>query len=646
MKYMLLLWIYLTILFTGTSCQDKIETQLEASQEAVTFTATQTSSDSITTRATDTGFQSGDEIGIYVVRRSGNTSEKLKISGNYADNKRYRIDSNGQLQPYSNADKIYLSKSEVYDFYAYYPYNENLSDPTNYDFYVNMDQTTAEVYTKNDVMIAQNTSGINNGSVSLLFERKFALVETYFEKVAGKVVTSASLNGVKNTAFLNIGTNRASTELNNAGNIKMNLYAENEYFYIFRAILPVQELKGNYLFEFTINDQIVQYKATSVTPLAEGKKSTYLLNMQYRIRAYQRDAGTGNVTGAEKEVFNHGEDVHLAATPTPNYDFAGWYESPMIGWQTNLTKVTDQPDYYFTASKSVWYIALFKCIRQPITLKAITLGGYSNGGITYGNGGEGNQGQLYSIRAITSDGFIFNGWYEDDILVSTELTYVFTVPDHPVTLEARFQKKLVTIKIDCYPSKEVLAPYYDKPSEVVRNYGTEITLYGYILTDSPYTFDGWYENGTYITRDYAYIFTATKNRNLLAKYGLRAFGLGSSGQSKIETQPGFFTRSLNDDNYHPTYMRAGQKLRITGYAQYQSYISEHSIPVTISNKWLIIKDGERIIYQTGNFEDFFFIAPENSTYTFYYSMTIEGRLLPGERAGGTLVISRSAWFVD
>lgn len=640
---MLLLWIYLTLLFMG--CQDEFETRPEINHQSVTFSVTQCSPEDVLTRATDAGFEIGDEIGIYVVRRNGSTPESLKVSGNYADNRRYRIDSNGNLQPYCEADKIYLSRSDKYDFYAYYPYNENLSDPTSYCFNLNTDQTGKEVYTKNDVMIARNTSGINNGSVSLLFERKFALVETYFEKIAEKVVTSATLNNIEHAACINISTSGVITGEGSREVIKMNLYAENEYFYIFRVIVPVQELKGNYLFTFVINGESVQYKAISATPLAAGKKSTYLLKVQYRIKAYERDVNSGHVTGVEKEVFNHGEQVHLKAIPAKNYYFVGWYESPMIGWQEYLTKVTDQPDYYFTAAQSVWYIALFESIRQSITVKAVTLGGYSEGGVVYG-GGEGDQGQQYGVRAAANDGFIFCGWYEDDILVSTELSYVFTVPDHPVTLEARFQKNLVTIKIDCYPSKEVLAPYYDKPSEVVRNYGTEITLYGYILTDSPYTFDGWYENGTYITRDYAYIFTATKNRTLLAKYGLRAFSLGASGESKIETQPGYFTRSLNDDNHHPTDMRAGQKLRITGYAEYQSYISEHSIPVTISNKWLIIKDGERIVYQTSDFEDFIFTAPENGTYTFHYSMTIEGRLLPNERAGGTLGITRIAWFVD
>lgn len=644
-KYMryTLLWICLAFcLFTG--CQDEF-ISTENDYYIASFTATQTPIDEITTRATDQGFEPSDEIGIYVVRhRDKNTPEKLQATGNFADNMRYVIDRNGNPQPYSEKDKIILSKSETYDFYAYYPYDPNMSDPTNYIFRIGIDQATKAKYTANDVMFASNLNQ-NGGVISLAFERKMALAEIHFEKVSDKNISTIILGGIMQTVTLNLADNKAKTEDKNVGNIIMYLYQETENTYIYRALLPAQEVKGDYLFSVIVNSEMIYYKATSTTPLEAGKKSIYLLNLQYRIRAYQRVANTGTVTGAEKEIFNHGESVHLQAIPDYDFNFIGWYESSNSNWEENLVKVTDLPDYYFTATKSALYVAYFEIKKQPIVATAVTLGGYTDGGIVYGSG-EGQQGRQYGVRAIATKGFIFKGWYIDGQLVSTESDYNFTVPDHPVFLEARFQKQSITITIDCYPSKEVLAPYYNIPSQMVVDYGKEVKLNGFILSDSPYMFDGYYENGIYLNRDYSYSFTATEDRHIVLRYGLKAFGVSASDGIGILNTPGAFVKSTDDDLIHPTFMQKGQKLRITGYAKCEVYIKECITPVKITNQQLIIKLNDRIMLETNDFEDFFFLAPQSGTYTFHYSMTVEGRLYEGERVGLTLTLYRMAWFVE
>lgn len=645
MRYMLL-WVCLTFGLIFTACQEKdVFADSVNNLQVAVFKAVQVAPDGVNTRATDGGFEQGDQIGIYVVRRNSNNDQgTLKAAGNYADNKRYVIDRNGKLQPFSAEDQIFLSQSEVYDFYAYYPYDAAMTDPTNYEFRVSADQINKTDYTASDFMLAKS-SGVNDGNITLAFERKMALVELYFKKESTYDVSQTKIK-VQSRSVVNIGKNEVVTVDDYKTSVSMKLHAENEDYYIFRAIVPVQDLKGDYLFWFTINDKAVYYKGKSTTPLAEGKKSIYTLYMQHRIRAYQHALITGTVTGAEKEIFNHGESVHLHAIPDYNYNFAGWYESSNSNWEENLVKITDLPDYYFTATKSALYVAFFECKKQPIVVKAVTLGEDTEGGVVY-DSGIGNQGHLYGVRAaVILDGFTFKGWYIDDELVSTELCYSFTVPDHPVTIEARFQRKLITVTLDCYPSKEVLAPYYDKPSKVTAKYGDDIKLYGLIFTDSPYTFDGFYENGIYLNRDYPYTFKATEDRHIELRYGLRIFGLGAGDGFGILSQPGYFTRSTNDKDSHPTFMNKGQKVRITGEAECQVYINECSTPVRIKDKKLSIKIGDRVVWENSDFEDFIFTAPENATYTFHYSMTVEGRLQEGERVGLTTTLTRMAWFVE
>lgn len=644
MRHILFLLIYPILIFlVFVSCQDDVESVTSSDLYIASFSASHLISDSVMTRATDLKFNEGDEIGIYVVRKEGVDSELLP-EGNFADNKRYVIDRNGNLKPVGKEDQIYLSKKESYAFYAYYPYTYNMNNPTNFWFYTELDQSVKENYVRADVMCARNLSGVNNGGILLQFERKLALVELYFNKASGKTISSALMNVVKSTFILNLGKNEVVTYKNNEGCVKMNLYQENNDYYIFRALLPEQELQGEYLFEFVIDGEVIQYKATSTTPLCSGRKSMYLLNMQYRILAHQRDAGTGMVQ-INKEIFNHGETVHIKAIPEKNYYFEGWYESPLVGWQEYLSKVTDSFDYSFTATKPVWYIAVFKPIEHFLGVKIVTEGG-GVGGTIYGGNRNERQGASTSVWTESRYGFNFVGWYENDILMSTNPVYNFTMPDHPLELEARFKRNLITVTIDCYPSKEILAPYYNNPAQIVRAYGDIVTLYGNLVSDSPYVFDGWYENEVYLNRDYAYIFAAETNRTLLAKYGLRVFSLGEADASTTYETPGYFTNTFNSRHPHSVDMRAGQKIRLTGNVEYQEFVTEHSIPFTISGKELVVKIGERVIYRTNEFEDFIFTAPENGTYTFHYSMILTGRLLSGERAKGTMVISRAAWFID
>lgn len=548
------------------ACQnDETEIPGGATLQEITFSASQTTPDSLFTRATDLTFSPGDEIGIYVVKRTNpGTPGTLQSAENYAHNKRYIIDDNGQLKPSGESDKIYLSGADTYDFYAYYPYQSYIPNPNAFYFNVLPDQSTAENYTKYDFMLARNLTGQNTGTINLQFQRKFALIETYFEKIPGKTVSKAIIYNRNNSVSINIGSNTITPTQVTTTDITMLKEAENEYYYTFRAIVPVQDIPTNEgLFAFVVDEEKIYYKATTTTPLAPGKKSTYLVDMQYRVYAQTANPLGGTVTGAEKIIFRHGERIDLIATAAPDYTFTGFYDHI----EENPVLLSNNLEYSFFASKKM---------------------------------------RIYG----------------------------------------HFNKNKITITVNPSPSKEVLAPYYDKAQQVVREYGSKITLYGYIVTDAPYTFVGWYENGIYLNRDYEYTFTATQDRTLLAKYCIRAFNLSSGSTYEHLKTPGRHTRTMTDKYNHPTYLKAGQKIQQISNLYYQDLIPNHTLPVIVTKKELIIKSGERIILQTNNFEDIVFTAPENGTYTFHYSMSIEITLLEGEESAGTIIASRKAWYLD
>ena len=119
----------------------------------------------------------------------------------------------------------------------------------------------------------------------------------------------------------------------------------------------------------------------------------------------------------------------------------------------------------------------------------------------------------------------------------------------------------------------------------------------------------------------------------------------SASSSLWADDPGFFSGSHIDVNRHPTLLKKGQRVRITGDSELQN-VHELSNPVKITENKLTIKIGERVVVETLDYSDFIFTAPDDATYTFHYSMSAEGFLSEGEKARITFVMKRLAWFVE
>lgn len=92
-------------------------------------------------RATDTAYESGDKVGIYVVNYAGQSAGTLLSSGNYVDNMRFSYTS--KWTP--DAEIYWKDQTTKADFYCYYPYGT----PANvaaYPFAVKADQSLQSNY--------------------------------------------------------------------------------------------------------------------------------------------------------------------------------------------------------------------------------------------------------------------------------------------------------------------------------------------------------------------------------------------------------------------------------------------------------------------------------------------------------------------
>lgn len=79
----------------------------------------------IVTKATETAFESGDAVGLYVVNRNGSTAVGLANSGNHADNACFHFDGS----VWSASSPLYWKDQQTHaDFYCYYPYKSSITD--------------------------------------------------------------------------------------------------------------------------------------------------------------------------------------------------------------------------------------------------------------------------------------------------------------------------------------------------------------------------------------------------------------------------------------------------------------------------------------------------------------------------------------
>ncbi len=136
------------------------------------------------TRATDTGFEAGDKMGLYVAQ-AGSVPE---IGGQLVNNEALTLQSDGQ---WSAARTLYWDEG-TYDAYAYYPHQTEISSITNLPFSVAPDQSTATEadgamggYEQSDLMWACS-KGVVAGSEPIALQFKHIMSRLTVRLVKGE----------------------------------------------------------------------------------------------------------------------------------------------------------------------------------------------------------------------------------------------------------------------------------------------------------------------------------------------------------------------------------------------------------------------------------------------------------------------------
>lgn len=158
-------------------------------------------------RVSDTGYEKGDRIGLFVVNYSGGNAGTLAPNGNHVDNMCFTYD--GTWTP---ATPIYWTDDTTpADFYCYYPYNSNVQ-LTAHPFSVQNDQRTPDAYKNSEFLYGKATKvSPTSNAVNIMTRHLFscAVIQVapgpgFTQESLDAADVQVRLNGVKTQAKINL----------------------------------------------------------------------------------------------------------------------------------------------------------------------------------------------------------------------------------------------------------------------------------------------------------------------------------------------------------------------------------------------------------------------------------------------------------
>lgn len=218
------------------------------------------------TRATDYAFETGDNVGLFVV----NEPKSLQASGNHADNRKFTFDGTKW-----NAEKelYWLDATTKADFYCYYPYTSSVSSITAFPFQVSQDQSTESGYKASDLMWGK-IQGIAPTPDPVMITVNHIMSSLIINLKAGTGWKEDDINnaevtlcGLKTSARINLADGVATAE-GNASEIKPNSIGNRA----FRALVVPQKISDAGLVRIKVGENTYTLKTT--IDLKSGKQHT------------------------------------------------------------------------------------------------------------------------------------------------------------------------------------------------------------------------------------------------------------------------------------------------------------------------------------------------------------------------------------
>lgn len=244
---------------------------------------------SASARATDTGFETGDRIGLYVVNYNGDIAGTLLPTGNHVDNMQFTYD--GTWTP---ATPIYWKdETTPADFYGYYPYTASLADIEAMPFNVMADQSSETNYKASDFLWGKTLQvAPTEKAVGITLNHLFSCAVV--KVAAGNGFTTESLAEADIQVKLNKATCQANINLNN-GQVTPGTDAQSITFLRgtnneFKALIVPQTVPAaeNFL---TVTIDGRDFNMEKVFTFVGGKRHTFTVTVKKTSNGINVDIG-------------------------------------------------------------------------------------------------------------------------------------------------------------------------------------------------------------------------------------------------------------------------------------------------------------------------------------------------------------------
>lgn len=226
------------------------------------------------TKATDSAFENGDKVGVYVVNYSGDTPGVIANSGNHVSNISFTYSST-----WAPETPIYWKdQTTKADFYCYYPHNANITTIAAYPFSVKANQSAIADYKASDLLFGK-TTGISPTPNAIAITVKHVMSNLIVKLTAGDGYTAQDLTSAKITitnlkteSTINLATGIA-TAVGNAQDITP--FAEATYS---RALVVPQTVSDANLIKIEIGSYIYILKETITLEPNKQHTCTLIVN--------------------------------------------------------------------------------------------------------------------------------------------------------------------------------------------------------------------------------------------------------------------------------------------------------------------------------------------------------------------------------
>lgn len=266
------------------------------------------------TRVTETAFENGDAIGLYVVNRNDDGSHNaLKPSGNYVDNMRYTYSYN----TWTPDETVYWTPDEtVYwkdnktraDFYLYYPYQAAHVNENPMVFKVEADQSNVNSYKNSDVMVGSTMNvAPRQTAVHIALKQVMSRVAIVLKPGEGFTDASLAASDVKVTlnvpavsANIDLATGKVEPIMNHDGeSLTMTPMTPYKDGNVYRAIVVPQQVAQTNLIKVNVDGR--DFLFSKAFNFESGKSYTFNVTL-----AKKSSGLNATITGWDSDGVDYG----------------------------------------------------------------------------------------------------------------------------------------------------------------------------------------------------------------------------------------------------------------------------------------------------------------------------------------------------